>query len=110
MNVLRAPALAGSARRGLLPEEPTPDGQIFVRPHDIEVSPHDVGGSGLSAIVRHIHAAGPQAKLLVEQVQTREHVEIEISRSELTNLNLQVNDLVRLRLRQTHSFDEDYAI
>jgi hypothetical protein len=37
-------------------------------------------------------------------------VEVEISRSELTDLNLRVNDLVRLRLRQTHSFDEDYAI
>lgn len=81
-----------------------------MRPHDIEVTLHDAGGSGISAIVRHIHAAGPQARLMVEQVQTREHVEVEISRSELTDLNLRVNDLVRLRLRQTHSFDEDYAI
>jgi len=81
-----------------------------VRPHDIEVTPHDAGGTGISAIVRHIHAAGPHARLLLEQVQTREHVEAEISRSELAELKLQVNDLVRLRLRQTHSFDEDYAI
>jgi sulfate transport system ATP-binding protein len=43
-------------------------------------------------------------------VQTREPVEVEISRSELADLNLKTNDLVRLRLRQTHSFDEDYAI
>jgi hypothetical protein len=43
-------------------------------------------------------------------VQSREHVEVEISRSELADLGLQVNDLVRMRLRQTHSFDEDYAI
>ncbi|HEY4989264.1 MAG TPA: sulfate ABC transporter ATP-binding protein [Opitutaceae bacterium] len=109
VNILRAPALAGAPRRSGRTDD-IPDGQIYVRPHDIEVTPHDAGGSGLSAIVRHIHAAGPHARLLVEQVQTREHVEVEISRSELSNLNLKANDLVRLRLRQTHSFDEDYAI
>jgi sulfate transport system ATP-binding protein len=109
VNVLRAPALAG-ARRRPGGDEMNPEGQIYVRPHDIELTPHDAGGSGLSAIVRHIHAAGPHARLLLEQVQTREHVEVEISRSELSDLNLQTNDLVRMRLRQTHSFDEDYAI
>jgi sulfate/thiosulfate transport system ATP-binding protein len=106
VNVLRAPALAGAHRR----DGPAADGQIYVRPHDIEVTPHDAGGAGLSAIVRHIHAAGPHARLLLEQVQTREQVEVEISRSELSDLGLGVNDLVRLRLRQSHSFDEDYAI
>jgi sulfate transport system ATP-binding protein len=111
VNVLRAPALAGARRRrGADPDEPEPDGQIYVRPHDIELTPHDAGGEGLSAIVRHIHAAGPHARLLIEQVQSREPVEVEISRSELAALNLKTNDLVRLRLRQTHSFDEDYAI
>jgi sulfate/thiosulfate transport system ATP-binding protein len=109
VNVLRAPALAGARRRPGA-EGMNPEGQIYVRPHDIELTPHDAGGSGLSAIVRHIHAAGPHARLLLEQVQTREHVEVEISRSELSDLNLQANDLVRMRLRQTHSFDEDYAI
>jgi sulfate transport system ATP-binding protein len=109
VNVLRAPALTGARRRGR-PEEAAPEGQIYVRPHDIEVTLHDGGGDGVSAIVRHIHAAGPHARLLLEQVQTREHVEVEISRSELANLQLTVNDLVRFRLRQTHSFDEDYAI
>jgi sulfate transport system ATP-binding protein len=110
VNILRVPALAGARpRRGEQGVE-APDGQIYVRPHDIEVTPHDAGGTGISAIVRHIHAAGPHARLLLEQVQTREHVEAEISRSELAELKLQVNDLVRLRLRQTHSFDEDYAI
>jgi sulfate transport system ATP-binding protein len=109
VNVLKAPALAGARRRGR-PEEAAPEGQIYVRPHDIEVTAHDAGGDGLSAIVRHIHAAGPHARLLLEQVQTREHVEVEISRSELAALELTVNDLVRFRLRQTHSFDEDYAI
>jgi sulfate transport system ATP-binding protein len=111
VNVLRMPALAGAAKRGGPADAAaSPDGQIYVRPHDIELTAHDAGGDGLSAIVRHIHAAGPHARLLLEQVQSREHVEVEISRSELAELNLQANDLVRMRLRQTHSFDEDYAI
>jgi sulfate transport system ATP-binding protein len=110
VNVLRAPTLAGTQRGGGQADAVNPDGQIYVRPHDIEVTPHDSGGSGLSAIVRHIHAAGPHARLLLEQVQTRQQVEVEISRSELASLNLDVNDLVRFRLRQSHSFDEDYAI
>jgi sulfate transport system ATP-binding protein len=109
VNVLKAPALAGARRRGPSGDE-NPDGQIYVRPHDIELKPHGAGGEGLSAIVRHIHAAGPHARLLIEQVQTREHVEVEISRSELAVLGLRVNDLVLMRLRQTHSFDDDYAI
>jgi sulfate transport system ATP-binding protein len=108
VNVLKAPALA-AGRRGRT-DEAAPDGQVYVRPHDIELKPHDAGGEGISAIVRHIHAAGPHARLLIEQVHTREHVEVEISRSELAVLELKVNDLVRMRLRQTHSFDDDYAI
>jgi sulfate transport system ATP-binding protein len=109
VNVLKAPALVPPRRPGP-PDHEAADTQIYVRPHDIALTPHDAGGEGLSAIVRHIHAAGPYAKLLIEQVQSREHVEVEISRSELADMGLQVNDLVRMRLRQTHSFDEDYAI
>jgi sulfate transport system ATP-binding protein len=110
VNVMRAPALVGANRRPGRAEDPPAESQIYVRPHDIEVTPHDATGTGSSAIVRHIHAAGPHARLLLEQVQTREQVEVEISRSELADLGLQINDLVRFRLRQTHSFDDDYAI
>ncbi len=110
VNILRAPALAGALGRRGRTAETSPEGVIYVRPHDIELSPHDAGGSGASAVVRHLHAAGPHARVLLEQVQNREHVEVEISRSELAEMNLQVGDLVRMRLRQAHSFDEDYAI
>lgn len=110
VNVLRAPELAGALRRAGRAEEAVSDGRIYVRPHDIELTPHGAGGPGMSAIVRHIHAAGPHARLLLEQVETREQVEVEISRSELSDLGLSVSDPVRMRLRQAHSFDEDYAI
>ena len=71
---------------------------------------HVPGAAGAVAVIRYVHVAGPQARLSVELVQTRENVEAEISRTELTALGLGVGDLVRLRLRQSHSFDDDYAI
>ena len=86
------------------------DGQVYVRPHDIEILPHLPGVPGIVAVVRYIHAAGPQARLSLEQVQSRETLEVETSRVTLASLDLKVGDLVNLRLRQAHSFDADYAI
>ena len=110
VNVLRSQALAhvGISTAGAAGLQA--DGQIYVRPHDVDVVPDEPGASGLVGVLRYIHAAGPQARLTVEQVQNREPVEVEISRLELANLGLKVNDLVRLRLRQARSFDDDYAI
>ncbi len=110
VNVLRAQALAHGGAHAAGAAVVEADGQVYVRPHDIEVVRDEPGEVGLPAVIRHIHAAGPQARLTLEQVQTREPVEVEISRTELTDLGLDVNDLVRLRLRQGHSFEDDYAI
>jgi sulfate transport system ATP-binding protein len=107
VNVLRAPAGPG-AGGGL--GAPVRDGHVYVRPQDIAVTANTAGPEGLAAVVRHIHAAGPQARLTLELVNSREPVEAEISRAELENLGLQAGDLVRLRLRQAHSFDDGYAI
>jgi sulfate transport system ATP-binding protein len=110
VNVLRAQSLAvagGHAPRVISPDA---EGLVYVRPHDIEVVPDEPGATGIVAVVRYIHAAGAQARLTLEQVQNREPVDVEISRTELATLDLKINDLVRLRLRQSHSFDDDYAI
>jgi sulfate transport system ATP-binding protein len=110
VNVLRAQALAENgvdAIRSVTLEEA---GLVYVRPHDIEVLPHVPGAAGIPAIVRFIHAAGPQARLTLEQVRSRDPVEVEISRSELEALALRIGDLANLRLRTAHSFSEDYAI
>ena len=110
VNVLKAAALAA----GTTPPIPTgglhSNGHVYVRPHDIEVIPHETGAPGIAAVLRYIHAAGPQARLTLEQIETREVVEAEISRVELARLDLRINSLVLLRLRQSHSFAEDYAI
>jgi len=106
VNVLPDPALAPAGP----PVGLTANGHIYVRPHDIEVGRHTTGAPGIPAIIRHIHTAGPQARLSLEQIQSRDPLEAEISRSVLEDLNLQTNDLVLLRLRQSRSFAEDYHI
>lgn len=109
VNVLRAPE-AVEALGAANPFEAEAEGRVFVRPHDIQLSPHDPESPGLSAVVRHINAAGPYARLVLEQVHTREQIDVEISRAELASLELEVNDVVRFSLRQSRSFEEDYAI
>ncbi|HTB81231.1 MAG TPA: sulfate ABC transporter ATP-binding protein [Opitutaceae bacterium] len=111
VNVFREQSLA-LAGNGIYfrPGSLVAGGLVYVRPHDVEIVPHEPGADGIPAIVRHVHTAGPQARLTLEQVQTREPVDAEISRAELDQLGLQPNDLVLLRLRQTRSFRPDYAI
>jgi sulfate transport system ATP-binding protein len=110
VNVLKAAALAAGTTPPLPAGGLQSNGQIYVRPHDIEVVPHETGAPGIPAVLRYIHSAGPQARLTLEQVENRETVEAEVSRAELVRLDLRVNSLVLLRLRQTRSFTEDYAI
>jgi len=110
VNVLADPALATGGRPPGPPAALTANGHIYVRPHDIEVGRHVTGAPGIPAIIRYIHTAGAQARLSLEQVQSREPIEAEISRAVLEDLNLQANDLVLLRLRQSRTFDEDYHI
>ncbi len=108
VNILRAEALVRAGDPQAAAQQG--DGLLYVRPHDVVVASDVPGAAGLPAVVRHIHAAGSQARLLLENVQTREPLEVEISRAELENLKTSVNQLVRVRLRQAHSFEADYAI
>jgi sulfate transport system ATP-binding protein len=108
VNVLRAPALAPAVTLGA--PALVRDGHIYVRPHDIAISPFVAGAGGVEAEIRGIHAAGPQARLSLEQLPGREPIEVELSRSELVNLDLKLHDRVSLRLRRSHSFSDDYAI
>jgi len=110
VNVLRAQALAQAGAPAPQGAGMHADGRVYVRPHDIEVVPYVPDQPGIAAVVRFIHAAGPAARLTLEQVQNRETVEVETARLTLTTLDLKVGDLVNLRLRQAHSFDADYAI
>jgi sulfate transport system ATP-binding protein len=110
VNVLKAPTLVAAGGRIGSGPDVSPDGVVYVRPHDIAIAPYDPACQGLPAVLRYIHSAGSQARLILEQVQSRETIEVETSRSEIAELNLKVNDLVLLHLRRSHSFDDDYTI
>jgi sulfate transport system ATP-binding protein len=110
VNVLRRQALVEAGAHPSNTASMEDEGLVYVRPHDVEVLPHTPGSPGITAIIRYIHAAGPQARLTLEQVRSRETVEVEISRAELQSLGLNIGDLACLRLRTAHSFNEDYAI
>ena len=110
VNTLRAQALAHAGAHEPGANALESDGQVYIRPHDIELLPHVPGAPGIAAVLRYIHSAGPQARLTVEQVQTREIIEVEVSRSELAALELKIGDLINLRVRRGRSFEDDYAI
>jgi len=109
VNVLRAENLAAAGFTQLPAGAAQSNGNVYVRPHEIQVVRHAPGLAGIPAVVRHIHAAGPQARLILEQVASREMLEVELSRSHLAMLDLKVSELVNFRLRQPQSF-EDYTI
>ncbi|MGH6817683.1 MAG: sulfate/molybdate ABC transporter ATP-binding protein [Methylovirgula sp.] len=82
----------------------------FVRPYDVEILRENPDGSAIAAKVCHIGFAG--AAVNVELVRQDDHQQIE---AELTNqayraLGLKLDDEVFIRLRNQHSFYEDYAI
>ena len=86
------------------------DGLLYVRPHEIEVAPHERGEPGLPAVLKYVQGAGAQVHAAFELVSTRELVDVELSRSEFAAVNAKPNDLVLLRLRPTHVLQQDYAI
>jgi sulfate transport system ATP-binding protein len=109
VNVLRPDALAaGGLESGLTGLQS--DGRIYVRPHDIEVVPLEPGVPGIPAVLRYIHAAGPQAWLTLDQEDSGETVDVEISRAELARLDLRLRGRVLLRPRQVRSFEPDFTI
>jgi sulfate transport system ATP-binding protein len=110
VNVLPSHALSECGLHQVRTVAIEDEGMVYIRPHDFEVLPHSPGLTGITAIIRFIHAAGPQARLSLEQVRSREPVEAEMSRAELEALGLKIGDLVCLRPRSAHSFSEDYTI
>src|SRR4051812_42513508 len=59
VNILRAQALKQAGVHESNPATLQADGQVYVRPHDIEVVPYVPGAPGIAAVIRYVHAAGP---------------------------------------------------
>ncbi|MDR3409280.1 MAG: sulfate ABC transporter ATP-binding protein [Methylovirgula sp.] len=81
----------------------------FVRPHDIEIS--RAGGSGsIAARVTHVGFAGAAVNVELIGLEDQRPIDAELTTQAYRDLALKVEDRVFVRLRNTHSFEEDYAI
>ena len=73
----------------------------FVRPHDIEISHHQVS-EGMPAAVQHVHPIGPVVR--IELLHDSEIIEVELSRERHEALQLTIGQRVWFRPRQMKVF------
>jgi len=82
----------------------------FVRPHDIEILRDNEDGSAIAAKVTHIGFAGAAVNVELLKLDDHQQVDAELSTQTYRDLALKLDDQVFIRLRNPHSFYEDYAI
>jgi sulfate transport system ATP-binding protein len=76
----------------------------YVRPHNIQLTRSKNGKPVLEVKVRHIHAAGPTARVELERVDTGEELEAEVPRIEEQHLALKVGETAFASLREARVF------
>ena len=76
---------------------------VYVRPHMLELEPGPSGNSSFAAIVRHINAAGPRARIELTSA-SGEPVLVELDHDRLRRLALQPGGTVYLRPRDQQVF------
>ena len=96
-----------AATRGMA----APDGQglTFVRPHDIEISRANGSGS-IAAKVTHVGFVGAAVNVELVGLDDQKSIDAKLTTQVYRDLALKVEDEVFVRLRNTHSFEEDYTI
>jgi sulfate transport system ATP-binding protein len=85
-------------------------GVTFVRPHDIEIRRENSDGSGIAARINHIAFAGSLVNVELARIDDEAVVDAALTAQAYKDLQLKPDDTVFIRLRNTRSFDEDYAI
>lgn len=78
--------------------------EIFVRPHDIEISRKSTGGDDIEAYITHINLAAPLVKLELESPKY-ELVQAEITHEVFNNLQISKGDVVYLKPKQFTMFE-----
>jgi len=76
----------------------------YVRPHNVQLTRHKNGVPSIEVKVRHIHAAGPVARVELERIDTGEELEAELPRREERELALSVGDTAFASLREARVF------
>jgi sulfate/thiosulfate transport system ATP-binding protein len=82
----------------------------FVRPHDIEILRTNGDGSAIAAKIIHIGFAGAAVNVELLKLDDHQPVDAELTMQVYRDLGLKLDDEVFIKLRNTHSFYEDYAI
>jgi sulfate transport system ATP-binding protein len=80
----------------------------FLRPHDLQVSLAPVQGS-LPALIRHIHLAGPHARVYLEALHDATELEAHLSQEEMGRLQLKPGQTIYALPRRLDVFP-DYVI
>ncbi len=81
--------------------------QIYVRPHDIEISKQRNGHGGIEAVIRDIRPLGALVRLELERKDDQGTVEAQLSREQYRDFNLQRGDLVYIRPQNPRVFLEN---
>jgi sulfate transport system ATP-binding protein len=81
----------------------------FVRPHDIEISRLSDAGA-IPAKVAHIGFAGAAVNVELIRLDDQQSIDAELTTQAYRDLALKVEDQVFVRLRNAHSFADDYSI
>ncbi|MEP6672897.1 MAG: sulfate/molybdate ABC transporter ATP-binding protein [Chthoniobacter sp.] len=80
------------------------DAVAYVRPHNIQLARSRNGKPVLEVTVRHIHAAGPTARLELRRTDNGEEFEAEVPRIEEQHLALKVGETAFATLRDARVF------
>jgi len=87
-----------------------PRAVAFIRPHELQVHRQKPLESFFEAAVVHIQPVGSLIRLELVRRDTRELLEVEISRDVYHTLNLKVNETVYVTARRLHIFPPDFSI
>ncbi len=81
--------------------------EVYVRPHDIEISRHpngQNGNGGIPAVIKEIRTLGAYVRLELERRDDQGHIEAQLSRDQFRELGLQRGDEVYVNLQNPRVF------
>jgi sulfate transport system ATP-binding protein len=84
--------------------------ELYVRPHELELSPHANGSGGLRARVMHVNPAGPVTRVQLEALEQELVIQVDVSPERYAELGLRAGDSVTVSPRRARVFVPDYSI
>lgn len=83
-----------------------PNVVAYVRPHNVHVARSKNGVASIEVTVRHVHAAGPIARIELQRADTGEEIEAEVSRDRFSELDLQIGDTAYASLHDARIYSD----